>query len=324
MNDPSRFALYITNFVQVFIIMCALNKAKGMKVNMEVDKISFITQNEGIFGSGMVLEKEYSSRFNLLNGDEISLCSNVGNRKNQEDCIAVSLNDGYLLLLVSDGMGGMNYGELASYATARTIKDWFDFENRESLKYLDKQNLEDVLNGLIYLISTHIPHYSGSTLNMSIIGPNVTFVINVGDSRTYMVKDGKISLVTNDDSLIFRKYNPKTRDERNKLRFHKKNNIIVNSISKNAFPNIKIISINNNDYDILCHVTDGITDYLSESLILRYLRGDNSALMLVNNAIRGLPIYGDFEEEEYNERVNPGNDNATAVVYTKKRVRIAK
>lgn len=286
---------------------------------MKINKISFITPTKEIFEKEITLEKEYSQEFSLPNGEKISLCSNVGNRNNQEDCVAVSENNGYYLLLVSDGMGGMNSGELASLTTAKIIKNWLDSEDVSSLKYIDEQNLEDFLSALIYLISTNIPDYSGSTLNMSIIGPNVTFIANVGDSRSYIVKDGKISLITYDDSLIFKKYKPRTRDERNKLRFHKKNNIITNSINKNAFPHIKVITVNNKDYDILCHVTDGITDYLSESLILRYLRSDNPAKMLVSNAIKGLPIYGDFEEDEYHEKVNPGNDNATAVVYTKKK-----
>ena len=77
----------------------------------------------------------------------------------------------------------------------------------------------------MYIISINIPINSGSTLNMSIIGPNETLIANVGDSRTYIIKDGKLSLVTKDDSVVFKKYNPQTTEKREKLRFHKKNNI---------------------------------------------------------------------------------------------------
>ena len=138
---------------------------------MKISNISFITPNKELNDKDIVLEKTYSQEFSLANNITLSLCSDKGNRTNQEDCIAIAENNGYLLLLVADGMGGMNHGELASYTTAKIIKKWLDSEDINSLKYLNKQNLEDVLNALMYLISTNIPTYCGSTLNMSIIGP---------------------------------------------------------------------------------------------------------------------------------------------------------
>jgi len=290
---------------------------------MKINKLSFITPIKEIYETDIVLEKSYSQEFHLSNGTEISFCSDQGNRKNQEDCLAITEKNGYLLLLVADGMGGMSYGELASYTTAQTIKNWLDTEDKNSLKILNASNLEDVLNALIYLISINIPSYCGSTLNMSIIGPKETLIANVGDSRTYIIKDGKISLLTKDDSVVFREYNPKTTEERDKLRFHRKNNVITNSINKNTFPKIKIITINNNDYDILCHLTDGVSDFLSESLIQTYIQSDNPAVMLVNNSTKGTNIHSDYIDSEFRNIIHPGEDNATAIVYTKKKTRIA-
>ena len=289
---------------------------------MKVNKISFITPIKELYEKTIVLEKKYSQKFKLSNGTELSLCSDQGKRKNQEDCIAITEKNEYLLLLVADGMGGMSHGEIASYTTAKIIKKWLDSEDKNSLKLLDAKNLEDVLNALMYIISINIPINSGSTLNMSIIGPNETLIANVGDSRTYIIKDGKLSLVTKDDSVVFKKYNPQTTEEREKLRFHKKNNIITNAINKNAFSNIKITTLNNNDYDILCHLTDGVSDFLSESLIQTYIQGDNPASLLVNNSTKGIPINSDYIDDEFRNQIFPGEDNATAIVYTKKKTRI--
>lgn len=289
---------------------------------MKVNKISFITPIKELYEKTIVLEKKYSQKFKLSNGTELSLCSDQGKRKNQEDCIAIAEKNEYLLLLVADGMGGMSHGEIASYTTAKIIKKWLDSEDKNSLKLLDAKNLEDVLNALMYIISINIPINSGSTLNMSIIGPNETLIANVGDSRTYIIKDGKLSLVTKDDSVVFKKYNPQTTEEREKLRFHKKNNIITNAINKNAFSNIKITTLNNNDYDVLCHLTDGVSDFLSESLIQTYIQGDNPASLLVNNSTKGIPINSDYIDDEFRNQIYPGEDNATAIVYTKKKTRI--
>lgn len=289
---------------------------------MNIDKLSFITPAKELADKKIVLEKSYSQQYILSNGNLLSISSDKGNRLNQEDCITITEKNGYLLLLVADGMGGMENGEVASYTTAKIIKKWLDSEDKESLKLLNAKNLEDVLTALMYLISTNIPSYSGSTLNMSVIGPKETLIANVGDSRTYTIKDGKITLRTKDDSIVFNKYNPQTEEERDKLRFHKKNNIITNSITRNAFPIIRINTIKNEDYDILCHLTDGVTDFLSESSIALYSQSINPAITLVNNATQGIPILSDFEETDYKKQIFPGEDNATAIIYSKKKTRI--
>lgn len=285
---------------------------------MSIQKISFFTPYQYFDNNKLVLSKSYSKKIIVNNNTEIFLASDYGNRNNQQDCIAISKNGEYILLLVADGMGGLSNGEIASYITAKIIKKWFETEDINSLKYLDEKNFEDVLNALMYLISTKIPESSGSTLNMSIIGPNKTLIANVGDSRTYTIKGDKITLNTIDDSLVFSKYNPKTSEERDNLRFHKKNNIITNSIAKHVFPSIKITSINNENYNIICHLTDGVTDYLTEKEINIYLQQNNPADTLVEKSITGNPIYNYNKNEDYHSIIYPGSDNATAIIYSKK------
>lgn len=288
---------------------------------MKVDKLSFITPIEKIQNNRIILQKSYSQNYQLSNEKKISLASSIGNCKIQQDCLAITENGDYLLLLVSDGIGGMKEGETASYKTAEIIKKWFESENQETLKILNQKTFEDVLNALMYLISTNIPKLSGATLNMSIICPDKTLIANIGDSRTYAIKDRKITLITQDDSLVFKKYHPQTKKERNKLRFHKQNNILTNSITTDVFPNITVTCINNEDYDILCHVTDGITDFLSEYLIEKYSKRINPASLLVAKSTKGFPIYNYVKREGLKKCIFPGEDNATAIIYTKKYIK---
>jgi serine/threonine protein phosphatase PrpC len=95
----------------------------------------------------------------------------------------------------------------------------------------------------------------------------------------------------------------------------------MNSINKNAFPKIKIITINNNDYDILCHLTDGVSDFLSESLIQTYIQNENPAPLLVEKSVNGEPIHSDYLDSDFRNIIYPGQDNATAIVYTKKKIK---
>lgn len=288
---------------------------------MKINKLSFITPSVLSEDKKIVLEKTYSKEYQLLDGSSISLASNIATRETQQDSIAITQNKDYTLLLVSDGVGGMSEGEVASYTTAKIIKQWIDTEDEELLKILNEKTLEDALSALMYLISTTIPNNSGATLNMSLICPDKTFIVNIGDSRAYIIKDEKITLITKDDSLIFKKYNPTTSKERNHLRFHQNNNIITNSITNAYFPTITVTTIKNEDYDILCHVTDGITDYLAEELILSYCKESNSASLLVDKSITGNIIYNEDYQDEYKKYISPGEDNATAIVYTKKRTK---
>ena len=288
---------------------------------MKIDKLSFITPIEKIQNNKIILKKSYTQKFYLQNGNVISVASRIGNCQTQEDCTAVTKIDDYLLLLVADGIGGMKGGVEASYKTAEIIKNWVEIEDKEILKELNEKTLEDVLNALMYLISTSIPTNSGATLSMSIITPNKTIIANIGDSRTYTIKNGTITLRTFDDSLVFKRYHPQTKEDRNKLRFHKHNHILINSITSEALPNITVTTIDNDDYDILCHVTDGVTDFLSEYLIEKYSKKLNPATTLVNKSTKGFPIYNHAKFELLRRCIKPGEDNATAIIYTKKRTK---
>ena len=115
--------------------------------------------------------------------------------------------------------------------------------------------------------------------------------------------------------------NPQTREDRDRLRFHKRNNIITNSISNSTYPNIKVSMINNDEYDILIHLTDGVSDYLDEQRICTYANEDNPAFNLVNNTVNGRIIYNHDIHEDYREVIYPGEDNSTAIVYSKKLVK---
>lgn len=285
---------------------------------MKINNLSFITPIKD--PENIILEKNYSKKFNLSNGSNINVASNIGKREEQQDSIVVSKNNEYILLLVADGMGGLKQGEVASYNTAKTIKEWFESEDKDNLPTLDEIILEKILTLLMYLISDRMPYYAGTTLNMSIICPEITIIANVGDSRAYTIKDGEITLRTKDDSQAFDKFKPVTENQRDQLRFYRQNNIVTNAIMKNIMPNITVTTIKNEDYDILCHITDGISDILTENIIRICCHDEEPAESLVyeTNAIEYL--HNPINSENFFEYIYP-TDNTSAVVYTKKKVK---
>ncbi len=102
--------------------------------------------------------------------------TNVGLvRKNNED-VALSLkhpkDESIILLLVADGMGGKEYGELASLYVAKGIEKWFKAKSPNRLIKLEetKNNIDKLvhkLNGEI--IKKYGKNVSGTTLSLALV-----------------------------------------------------------------------------------------------------------------------------------------------------------
>ena len=252
---------------------------------------------------------------------EITLASNKGPRLEQEDTVAVREHHGYILLLVADGVGGQTNGNEASYITASKIQKWFGSLKRKQLDDLNENNIKIYLTKIINeMKDSFFPRNGGTTLNMSIIGPQKTIIINIGDSRAYRIKDNEISLITKDNSHAFRELNPQTKEERDNIRYYRFNNIITNCIEMKSIAKINIYSINNGDYDILCHMTDGVSDILTEDKIKECCLSKKPAKTLVEKSVSSLPEYQNQNNPDFTNCIEP-HDNASAVVYTKKRTK---
>ena len=77
-----------------------------------MDNLVFMTDIKIIDNKKIVLDKEYSQVFKLSDNSEISISSTVGlTRCEQEDSLLVITKGKYILMLVADGMGGLNNGE---------------------------------------------------------------------------------------------------------------------------------------------------------------------------------------------------------------------
>jgi protein phosphatase len=97
----------------------------------------------------------------------------------------------------------------------------------------------------------------GTTLTaVNLIGNNL-FVGHVGDSRAYLIRDKKASLITNDHTRVGELVRMKilTKD---KIRTHSQRSVLDKCLGFNLFvqPDIFRLSVKNDDIIILC--TDGV------------------------------------------------------------------
>ena len=287
---------------------------------MNIKNFSFITPINELTNK-FSLEKEYSQKFTLNINEEIYISSHPGlNNKDQQDTIGIVKKDDYLLMILADGMGGMSDGDIASYETVKTIKELFEYEDPKYLSKINESLFEEVIYTIMYEIINKIPSFSGTTLNLSLITKDITYIANVGNSRIYTLKDNFLLQETYDDSYAFKKFITGTIELRDLLRFYKRNNELTEAIMHNHIPDIKTRIINNNDYQTLCHLTDGVTSILEHQEILNYLKTPNPANQLVTNSIYG-KNYLNKRQVDHNfcEILERGTDNATAIVYKKRR-----
>ena len=125
--------------------------------------------------------------------------SDVGRRPNNEDAVYASPR----LAVVADGVGGAAAGEVAS----RTLIN--------ALVHVDKcrleGRLEDALaagiawgNETIGFIAGCRPAMAGmsTTVTAVALGDEGCVVANLGDSRTYLLRDGALTQLTHDDSWV--------------------------------------------------------------------------------------------------------------------------
>jgi serine/threonine protein phosphatase PrpC len=151
---------------------------------------------------------------------ELAACSDVGLvRKNNEDYfLALDLTTGQtlgdiykgeknsntisILLVVSDGMGGQLAGEVASQLAVNALaENLIKFSSIDPYDRLVKA-VEDA-NYQVFREGQR-PEYRGmgATLTAALIEGDHVYIAEVGDSRAYLMREGRIKQVTTDQSLI--------------------------------------------------------------------------------------------------------------------------
>jgi protein phosphatase len=146
---------------------------------------------------------------------EIASCTDPGMvRSHNEDSIASDPVNG--LVVLADGMGGYNAGEVASGMATTVITTEiqqlltkvkpFQIDDETKAPVAGKMIREQVLkaNTSIYQAAQSQPQYAGmgTTLVVCLFYDNRMTVGHLGDSRLYMLRGSKFSQVTRDHSLL--------------------------------------------------------------------------------------------------------------------------
>ena len=234
-------------------------------------------------------------------GSRITACgiTDVGvKRTNNEDNFLI--NDELSLFVVCDGMGGHAGGEFASAIAVSTVEEVLvgnqttpeieaareegDVEvTRERLRYAirlagkrihEKASIEQEYLGM------------GTTCLVLLIDKANAFIGHVGDSRGYLVREGRIEQLTEDHSLVNEKIRAGLLTPE-QARNHKHKNIITRSLGymEEVEVDVQIKAVRRNDRFLLC--SDGLSNLVEAAEMgeaVRSMSPQEAARFLIQRA----------------------------------------
>jgi serine/threonine protein phosphatase PrpC len=205
------------------------------------------------------------------------------------------------LFVVCDGMGGHAAGEVAAELGVNTIREvYFASEGTDVITSI-AQAIK-AANDAIYSLARSHTEYGGmgTTCVTLVIAGGRAYIVNIGDSRAYIIRDGEMRQVTQDHSWVGEQVRMGLLTEE-QARVHAHRNVITRSLG--TLPNITadlfVESLRDGDRVMLC--SDGLHGYVEEKALMQEVVTQESPEIAVNNLI-------DMAN------ANGGPDNISAIV----------
>ena len=225
----------------------------------------------------------------------LSGISHVGGRYNNEDSFLIlKLPDAYLLA-VADGLGGHSSGEVASGIAIGVLKETLLQEYEPGApQYLTRITLRkayELANSRILENATGEREGMGTTLVSALVSQGRVLVANTGDSRAYLIRNGRIITRTKDHSLV-QELVDKGEITPDEARRHPMRNIITRALG--AKFEVDFYEWNLNQGDVLLLSSDGLHDYVDEERIVEIAAQSRSAEEITRRLIEeALPVTKD-------------------------------
>ncbi|MBN1623970.1 MAG: Stp1/IreP family PP2C-type Ser/Thr phosphatase [Clostridia bacterium] len=185
----------------------------------------------------------------------------------------------FIVFAVADGMGGMDYGDLASATAIKILEDMGRGcdgfgktinEVRESFRLLfskinieiiNKSNDRESVAGM------------GTTMSLCCVDGNWINIGHIGDSRIYIMREGQIKQLTKDHSYVENLVDT-GRITREQAKTHPDKNIITKALGLDMEVDSDYCreKLESGDRILLC--SDGLTNELDDSEILKIIEDE--------------------------------------------------
>jgi serine/threonine protein phosphatase PrpC len=186
------------------------------------------------------------------------------------------------LYSVCDGMGGHNAGEVASQMAIETLGSFIQKSHREkeitwpygldvNLSF-DGNRLKTAIklaNKKVFKAADNREDYTGmgTTLVAALVSEKTMTVGSVGDSRCYLIRDGKLSQLTQDDSWVSAAWAEGILSS-DEIEKHPLRNVITKAVGAKDALDIEVSehSLQNGDIVLIC--SDGLHSMINDQQII--------------------------------------------------------
>jgi protein phosphatase len=187
------------------------------------------------------------------------------------------------LFAVADGMGGAQAGELASGLAAAALRD----ESSELAGGEERVNdLIQEANRRVYERQSQDASASGmgTTMTVAVVENGRVAIGHVGDSRAYLVRDGKLEQLTEDHSLVAElvrsgKLSPEEAED------HPQRSVITRALGTDPDVDVDVFSVETKSGDLFLLCSDGLTSMVDDETILREIERDRGDLTKAAKAL---------------------------------------
>jgi len=208
---------------------------------------------------------------------DIGFCTDKGNRRarNEDSCTVIE-NLG--LCIVADGMGGHEFGDVASQMAIALIEQQVKVGKSLADSIYHTHHLIQEVS-----INKHSSKPMGTTIVAALFSQRSYQISWVGDSRAYL-NDEHLSQLTRDHSLVQRLLDNGVVSQE-EAKTHPNRNVITQSLGSIELKELKVDSVFGDlkagQKLLLC--SDGLNSELSDQEISELLSGDASAQVLSEN-----------------------------------------
>ena len=233
--------------------------------------------------------------------------SRIGGRKENQDSAGFRETELGSLIVVCDGMGGMQGGSVASQLAVQTIL--------ETVALADKKtNPKTVLIQAIKNANSAIIEHGqnnptlrgmGTTATVLLLTPYSALTAYVGDSRIYQLRNGKKIFRTFDHSMVFEMVKKRIISEE-QARLSAQSNVILKALGVNADVEVEIAErpYKKGDRFVLC--SDGFWGAMPEEEFVRHLVESNPIDKILESTANVVESIGRNSGQEF--------DNLTAAI----------
>lgn len=215
-------------------------------------------------------------------------------RENNEDaCFVIPSHDVYI---VADGVGGNNSGEVASRTAVTEIAELVNKEGLDKCQSAEEifgffYDALEIANNSIYKLGMENEANRGmaTTAVVAFVKGENAYISNIGDSRAYLFRDGRLNKITTDHTYVNELISKGVITEE-EAENHKQRNVITKALGTEmlAEPDFYKVSLLKGDVLMLC--SDGLHGEVPqealEAVLGRGLSMNDTCTLLVDEAIR--------------------------------------